>query len=597
VTFLGKVGLALVLSLGITAHAATDPTAKLAVRPAGGSTLADALADVQHCFDKDEALALVAAIDPYYRMRGNQGYIHSLDALYSTMVEAGFATSSGESGDSVEFRDYGPVLPAWTPFNASLSVYSPDVGVLHSFETEAGAERTFLCGNSFPTGPEGVMAPLVKFEHSKPVESYAGSVVYGSLPAETLFVRAVQQGGALGVISSYLPEYNEPDTYRDSIRYSSVPYDAKREGFGMNVSPAKRDVIERLLGGGMVYVKVVVNARFNDSRSRTLVARLAGTEEHAGTIALVAHIDEPGANDNASGAASTVAMAAGYLRAIRDGSLPRPRRSITFLVGMEFECSREWLRSTSDAVDLAVVIDMVGQEMSSNGAVPLVERMPDPGAIWDRPPLDVHSEWGRGDVRESDLKGSFVNDYIMAAMNARQAETGWPVRSNPFEGGSDHVSFLDQGIPAVLMWHFTDPYYHTSLDRLSEVSADELANVSLATLALVHHFAQAGFGRAEEVLRIVMSAARIRLETEARNAVAYLDTVADDATRRALVSDRERTIMVAWSHWYREAVLSLEDFEPTHNRSEERTELEQHIDEALVELRSLEQRALDVLED
>ncbi len=587
--FFGKVSLAFVVSLGLVT--------RVAASPGDGSTLADALTQVQQCFDQDEALALVAALDPHYRMRGNQGYIRSLDALYSKLQESGFDTASGDGGDTVELHDFGPVEPSWTPFNASLSVYSPDVGVLHSFDSEAGLERTFLCGNSFPTRPEGVLAPLVEFEHSKPVESYAGTVVYGSLPAETLFVRAVQQGGALGVISSFLPAYNEAETYRDSIRYSSVPYDAERKGFGMNVSAAKRDVLERLLGGGMVYVKVLINSRFSESRSRTLVARIAGSDPQAGTIALVSHIDEPGANDNASGAASTVAMAAGYLRAIREDRLPRPRRSITFLVGMEFECSREWLRATSDAVDLAVIIDMVGQDPRTNGAVPLVERMPDPGAIWDRPPLDVHSEWGRGDVRQSDLKGSFANDYVMAAMDARKAETGWPVRSNPFEGGSDHVSFLERGIPAVLMWHFTDPYYHTNLDRLAEVSADELANVSLATLALVHHFAQAGYERAEEVLAIVMSAARVRLEAEARNAVAYLDTVADDPTRRALVSDRERSILVAWSYWYREAVLSIEDFEPTHRRSPERTALEAHIDEALVELRDLEQWALNVLDD
>jgi len=589
VKFFGKVSLAFVVSLGLVT--------RVAASPGDGSTLADALTQVQQCFDQDEALALVAALDPHYRMRGNQGYIRSLDALYSKLQESGFDTASGDGGDTVELHDFGPVEPSWTPFNASLSVYSPDVGVLHSFDSEAGLERTFLCGNSFPTRPEGVLAPLVEFEHSKPVESYAGTVVYGSLPAETLFVRAVQQGGALGVISSFLPAYNEAETYRDSIRYSSVPYDAERKGFGMNVSAAKRDVLERLLGGGMVYVKVLINSRFSESRSRTLVARIAGSDPQAGTIALVSHIDEPGANDNASGAASTVAMAAGYLRAIREDRLPRPRRSITFLVGMEFECSREWLRATSDAVDLAVIIDMVGQDPRTNGAVPLVERMPDPGAIWDRPPLDVHSEWGRGDVRQSDLKGSFANDYVMAAMDARKAETGWPVRSNPFEGGSDHVSFLERGIPAVLMWHFTDPYYHTNLDRLAEVSADELANVSLATLALVHHFAQAGYERAEEVLAIVMSAARVRLEAEARNAVAYLDTVADDPTRRALVSDRERSILVAWSYWYREAVLSIEDFEPTHRRSPERTALEAHIDEALVELRDLEQWALNVLDD
>jgi hypothetical protein len=565
--------------------------------PAQDTSLAAALADVAPHFDQQLAMDVVTAIDPHYRMRGNQGYIRSLEACYRVLKEAGFEAPGSGAEDLVEFHDYGPVKPAWTPFSASLEIYSPDVGVLHSFETEAGAERTFLCGNSFPTRPEGIIAPLVEYEHSKPVEAYAGTIVYGTDPAELLFARAVQQGGALGVISSYLPDYNEPDFQRDAIRYSSVPYDADRKGFAMNVSPAKRDVLERLIGGGMVYVKVVINSRFTESRSRTIVASIAGSEENAGQVAIVSHIDEPGANDNASGVATTVAMAAGLRRAIESGDLPRPRRTITFLVGMEFECSREWLRSVSDAVDMAIIIDMVGQDPSVNGAVPLVERMPDPGAIWDRPPLDIHSEWGRGDVRQSDLEGSFLNDYVMAAMQSRKSVNGWPVRSNPYEGGSDHESFLDRGIPAVLLWHFTDPYYHTSLDRLEEVSPDEMENVGTATMALLHHYGQAGYERAEEVMGILMDAARIRLEAEAANAARFLVAVEDDPARRALVSDRERMIIAAWSHWYREAVLSMEEhFEPRSARDDERKVLERSIDEAVTELRRLEREALAALD-
>jgi len=571
----------------------------VALAQAGDETsLADAMALVEPWFDADQAMSLVAEIDPHYRMRGNQGYIRSLEACLQVLKAAGFKTP-GEpttTGDIVEFKDFGPVKPAWTPFNASLEIYSPDVGTLHSFDSEAGAERTFLCGNSFPTKPDGLIAPLVEYEHSKPVESYAGTIVYGGLPGEELFARAVQQGGALGVISSYLPDYNESVLHPDSIRYSSVPYDADHKAFGLNVSAAKRDVLDRLLGGGMVYVRVNINSRFSESRSRTLVVTIKGTEETPHHIAVVSHIDEPGANDNASGAATSVSMAAGLLRAIEAGEIPRPRRTLTFLIGMEFECSREWLRSVSDSVDMALVIDMVGQDLGENGAVPLVERMPDPGAIWDRPPLDVHSEWGRGDVRQSDLEGNFINDYVMATMMARSATNSWPVRSNPYEGGSDHESFLDLGIPAVLMWHFTDPYYHTSADRLDKVSATEMGNVGVATMALLHHFGMAGFDRASEVLALLLDAARLRLETEVANAGRFLDSVKDDPARRALVSDRERTIIVAWSHWYREAVLSMEDFEPGHGRDASRDRLEQAIDDGVAELRRLEREALDALE-
>ena len=572
-----------------------------AVGQADGTSLSASMEAVQSAFEKDVAGKLLEGMDPFYRLRGNHGYLRSLELAMEALEKGGFSdpSSPDSHGDTVRFRDFGPVKPAWTPSSASLSVISPDVGLLHSFEDESGLDRTFVCANSFPTAPDGVVAPLVRFDHSKPPESYAGTIVYGTLPSAALFEQAVVQGGALGVISSYLPEYNEPSTYTDAIHFSKVPYDAEREGFGLNVSPAKRRVLERLLSGGMVYVRVIIGARFTEARSRTLIAKIDGSDSHAGTVVLVAHLDEPGTNDNGSGVAATVGMATGYLKAIREGRLPRPRRNIVFLIGTEFECSREWLRANSDKVDLAIVIDMVGEDPEENGALPLVERMPDPGAIWDRPPLDVHSEWGRGDVRVGQLSGNFLNDYVMAAMHERQKRVDWPVRSNPYEGGSDHESFLERGIPAVLLWHFTDPYYHTNLDRLDKVSLDEMENMAMGTLALVNHFGSAGLERADEVLRLVMEAARVRLETEAKTARTRLSVqaVKDDPVQLALVSDRERTIIVAWSHWYREAVLSIEHFEPGFQSSEPRRILEANIDQALTELRKLERQALAVIDD
>ena len=96
-----------------------------------------------------------------------------------------------------------------------------------------------------------------------------------------------------------------------------------------------------------------------------------------------------------------------------------------------------------------------------------------------------------------------------------------------------------------------------------------------------------------------MEAARVRLETEAKTARTRLSVqaVKDDPVQLALVSDRERTIIVAWSHWYREAVLSIEHFEPGFQSSEPRRILEANIDQALTELRKLERQALAVIDD
>lgn len=577
--------------------AVTAALGALAPRAASQDTsLRSAMDEVQGVFAVDDAMEVLREIDPYFRDRGNDGYLRSIQKIFNRLKDAGYSEGSDGGIDRLELRDFGRTRQAWTPLRASLEVVEPDAGVLHAYDDESGLERTFVCVNSFPTKEGGVILPLVRYDRSKPADFYAGAVVLGTDPAEFLFERCVIAGGALGVISSYLGEYNRPDENRDAIRFARIPYNAERRGFALNVSPNKYDVLDRLLNSGAVWVKVHIDARFTEARGRTLIATVGGTDEMAGTIAIVGHMDEPGANDNASGVAAMAAMASGYLQAIREGRLPRPRRSVTFLWGTEFECSREWLRSRPGRVDLALIIDMVGEDLAKTRAVPLVERLPDPGAIWSRPPLDVHSEWGRGDVRESDLRGSFVNDYVMAAMNLRKQDTGWPVRSNPFEGGSDHESFLERGIPAVLMWHFTDIYYHTNLDRLDKVDPSSIESVGTAIMTLIHHYGTAGAERADEVLGIVLDAARERFAVETQNARTFLgvDVVAEDPVQRDLVLRRERQIVLAWSRWYREAMLSVVNVEPDPS-SPGRLALEEKVDAALAELRVFERQALEVM--
>ena len=62
------------------------------------------------------------------------------------------------------------------------------------------------------------------------------------------------------------------------------------------------------------------------------------------------------------------------------------------------------------------------------------------------------------------MRGHLLNDLHLAVALRRARDTGWVVRTNPYEGGSDHTVFTRAGVPALLNWHFTDRYYHTNLD-------------------------------------------------------------------------------------------------------------------------------------
>jgi hypothetical protein len=60
-----------------------------------------------------------------------------------------------------------------------------------------------------------------------------------------------------------------------------------------------------------------------------------------------------------------------------------------------------------------------------------------------------------------------------------------PLLSEPHFDG-DHLSFIEAGIPAILIYRFDDPRYHTESDRAEFVEPqllEEAAKLTLLTLA------------------------------------------------------------------------------------------------------------------
>ena len=87
--------------------------------------------------------------------------------------------------------------------------------------------------------------------------------------------------------------------------------------------------------------------------------------------------------------------------------MPPPGRTLTFLFLNEISGSRRWIQAHPDdakQVKYMFSLDMTGEDVAKTGGSFLVERYPDPGAVWDRP-WDPHSEWGRGNVRAESAQG------------------------------------------------------------------------------------------------------------------------------------------------------------------------------------------------
>jgi Zn-dependent M28 family amino/carboxypeptidase len=307
-------------------------------------------------------------------------------------------------------------------------------------------------------------------------------------------------------------------------------------------------------------MRVTIDSSFYDGPNRTLVAEITGRTRPNERIVMVAHVQEPGANDDGSGCGTLYGLARALLAAIKSGALPQPERTLTFMWVDEVRGSRQWITSHADearGVQYMFAMDMTGEDTEKTGGTFLIEKQADPSAVWSRP-SDPHTEWGASEVKAQTLKGSLLNDLHLAVCRRRARDVRWVVRTNPYEGGSDHTAFASAGIPSLLNWHFTDRFYHTSQDRLDKVSTAEMKNVGVAVATSAWLLASASEQDSASVVDLLASAAEARLALEREQGAALLAKATD-----AAAAATERQVNAAWVKWYGEALDSVARLPPS----------------------------------
>jgi len=517
-------------------------------------------------FDMAAAQQHVEFISQYWRLAGNAGYDASIDRVRNRLRESGFV-ESGTGAAILRIDTYPSGGRGWDHSVGTVAIArqgQPDRVVL-----SRERDRLALCINSFSTPAGGIVALLVDVGRGDREEDYAGknvsgAVVLGDADAGGLWRRAVVMHGAAGVISTALPGYLSADapgarpTPRDTwniLQWSSITYDEAKKSFGFKASPRAAAELRRALAEGPASVHVTIASTFSDAPARTLVAEIRGATLPDERVVMAAHVQEPGANDNASGVATLAEMARAIHAGIRAGKIPAPARTLTFLFLNEISGSRQWLQDhPEDAkrVKYMQSMDMTGEDVTKTGGSFLIERWPDPGAVWERK-WDPHSEWGRGNVRASQLRGDLLNDLHRAVCERVAGKSRWVVRSNPYEGGSDHTVFGMAGVPSLLNWHFTDRYYHTNLDTPDKTSPAEMRNVGVAVAATSWLLASADAAASLSVAELVAATGTARITFERTEGAKLADADADPAAART----REAEIVAAWRKWYSEAVASV----------------------------------------
>jgi hypothetical protein len=504
----------------------------------------------------DRAKDVVVFMDQWFRVPGNTGFNASLDHVENILRTAGYvredsATANAKLTYRIESRPLA--TPAWDPADASITVEGQSVPLM-----KWSTNRNMLAINSWSTPDSGVVAELAFVGQGTPAEldkvDVKGKIVLAEAAVGRIFGEAVLKRGALGAMGYSMPAYTQPEVHRNSVQFTNVAYDTLKKSFGIALSKNGFDGLQAALAKGSVKVRVKVKSKFFPSTNRMIVAEVRGSTVPKERFVFSAHVQEPGANDNASGVGALSEMARTLAKLNKSGAAV-PKRTITMLFGNEIQQTRDFLAEDSIRtrdVRWGLSLDMVGEDTKKTGGTFLIEKMPDPSAIWTRGE-EKHTEWGGSVIGKDRLRPHYFNDYLLARCLDQAAATGWVVKTNPFEGGSDHTPFLTAGKPGVLFWHFTDVYYHTDGDRPDMVSPVTLANSANAALVSALALTTADGAVARSLVGEVGRAAITRLDTELALSKAALRSGGDMAT--------ERDILETWADYYVKSIATMNDIE------------------------------------
>ena len=514
--------------------------------------------NLRKSFNENNSYNTVAFVEKYWRIAGNTGFNATIYHIEKILQQAGYVKEvKGESDEPLTYRIETRKMrrPSWEPVSSSLTIEGEKEPLLQS-----STNRNMIAINSASTPVEGETAEIVYVGKGSRAElegkDLKGKIVFGETSVGSLFNNAIRKG-ALGVLGYSMPKYTQPEKNTHSIQFQNISYqDTVKQKWGIVLSYDAKEKLKAALTKGTVRVTVKVESKIYTSDELTIVANARGTQKPDERFVFSAHIQEPGANDNATGVGTLAEMARVTAGLIKEKKYA-PQRTLTFLWGDEIISTGRYIRddtTRAKGIKWGLSLDMVGEDIAKTGGTFLIEKMPDPSAIWTRG-NDKHTEWGGDVLKESDMFPHYFNDFLLNRCRQQAKENGWVVNANPFEGGSDHTPFLQAKIPGLLMWHFTDVFYHTDGDRLSMVSSKEMKNVGVSALAAAFTLCAADENTAMALIDEVTQNAIDRLQIEF--------ALSKEAIQKGAVTEKEQHILEVWNNWYQVALAKMIDIPVT----------------------------------
>lgn len=260
-------------------------------------------------FKGDLAYETTAYVAQYWRVAGNTGFNKSIRRVEEKLVAAGYVLEeNAQPEDRLTYRiETRPMTrPTWEPVEARLSIVGAAEPLL-KFETN----RNMIYQNSASTPAGGVKAEVVYIKSSEQLkkQSVKGKIVYAERNTYQLYNEAIVKGDALGILTYNNPDYLQPEKNTTSIQFRGMSYKKDLPAWGIALSYDARQKLKKALAHGSVEVEVEIETKLYPSEELTIIAQVRGATLPKESLVMSAHVQEPGANDNASGVGTQLEMA------------------------------------------------------------------------------------------------------------------------------------------------------------------------------------------------------------------------------------------------------------------------------------------------
>jgi Zn-dependent M28 family amino/carboxypeptidase len=257
---------------------------------------------------------------------------------------------------------------------------------------------------------------------------------------------------------------------------------------------AERHITGALTGAGYAVSPLAYES--NGARVVNLEATLAGKDPGAPLVIVGAHYDSasgaPGADDNASGVAATLAIA----RALA-AERWTPSRTIRFVAFVNEEPPFFWNEEMGSLV-YAKACKAKGERVAAMLSLETLGYFADGAGTQKYPPVVSWFYPDRGDF-VGFVGNTASRSLVRESIGAFRASARFPSEGAALPGfvagvgWSDHWSFWQMGYPAVMVTDtapFRNPHYHQATDLPETLDYDRLSRVVDGLVAVVKKLAE-----------------------------------------------------------------------------------------------------------